>query len=338
MIEIEKQREIVAETILSKHRLLAVVGPCALHCDPLLIEEGLIIRDFGERSENVETLHRIPVWKPRTLRPGEKPWEGVDTTEPNEALVHLQTENDNDTKIAIEVNSLEHILRYSGLISMAWIGSRNAGSRSLIRMAAFDHDLSRIPVGVKNDLRGDICSTVEAVNQINLSRDRGNPAVMIFRGGTNTLTPEEWEAEYHRAYDLTDGTFIVDVAHGSEIAHDHDNLKSVNGQIKAAEHVVRLAQEGLMPSGIMIEASDIHIEDISRRTDPNMPLDLALGVLGELQKILKNKGKYYENNSNNRGYGTSSISICTAKDSNRIDKKEYKSKYSTRFVKCRRIL
>lgn len=286
MIEIEKRRKDVAEALVNRNKILAIIGPCALHCDPLIAEEGAKLKDFGECSENIETLHRIPVWKPRTPRVGEHPWEGVDTTEPAEALRHVRSEWTDNTKIAIEVSTKEHIARYNGFLSMAWIGSRNADNQSLISMASRDPSLSKMPLGIKNDLHGDICSTVAAVNQINMARNNGTPATMIFRGGTNAMTPEEWEVEYRRAFELTAGSFIVDVAHGSEIAHDRNNQKSVTGQLAAAEHVVKLAEEGLMPSGIMMEASDIHIEDVSRRTDPNIPFARSLDILGELENIL----------------------------------------------------
>lgn len=77
---------------------------------------------------------------------------------------------------------------------------------------------------------------------------------------------------------------IVDVAHGSEMAHDPAGAfgKTVEGQQQALEHVTALAAQGYAPIGIMIEASDI-----PSPTDPVMPLDVACEGLIKLRHTIK---------------------------------------------------
>lgn len=126
-----------------------------------------------------------------------------------------------------------------------------------------------LPVGIKNDLSG---STDVAVNEArrlsSLREDSDTPVVILFRGGENAKTPEDWEEQYKLAFERTEGRLIVDTAHGVEMAHapGADFTKSVIGQVACLEHVIKLAEDGFAPAGIMIEASDA----ISP-TNPNMP-------------------------------------------------------------------
>ena len=83
---------------------------------------------------------------------------------------------------------------------------------------------------------------------------------------------------------------MVDTAHGSEMAHDPRGQfgKTVLGQIACLDHVIDLAQQGFITSGIMIEASDYEHPDPFRQTDPNMPFFHALNGVQELHKIIIN--------------------------------------------------
>ncbi len=290
-IEIVAEREKVSTALMDNSQLLAILGPCAVHRSVLIREEGQQINALADVLVGVTTVHRIPVWKPRTPRPGEKPWEGLETTEPGDAIDQISDEVSDRTNVAIEISKQEHIEKYHQLLSFGWIGSRNSSDTDLLELASSNDDLMRIPIGVKNELQGDLAATANKVNSINLRR-RSNPvngvqpAFAIYRGGSEALTPESWECEYRLMHCLTGGKFIVDVAHGSEIAHDDDSKKSVTGQLRAAEHVIKLAELGLAPAGIMIEASDFVVPDIDRRTDPNMPLESALEIVRNLSKAM----------------------------------------------------
>jgi hypothetical protein len=164
--------------------------------------------------------------------------------------------------------------RYKPMLSCAWIGSRNIGNNELVSMVArLD---PKLPLGVKNTMDGatdHALAQIERVNSLRESAEAPAPAVLIFRGGHELDTPGKWEKAYLRALEITDGQLIVDTAHGSEMAHDPDKKfrKSVAGQVAAMEAVIRLAEQGHPPAGIMLEASDI-----DSPTDPVMPLETAI--------------------------------------------------------------
>lgn len=290
-IEIMAERDKISAALTDNSQLLAILGPCAVHRSMLIREEGQQINALADQLTGVTAVHRIPVWKPRTPRPGEKPWEGLETTEPADALAQLSDEVSDGTNVAIEISNSEHIEKYHQLLSFGWIGSRNSSDTDLLELASSHKEMMRIPIGVKNELHGDLAATVNKVNSINLRRrlcgvNGIQPAFAIYRGGSEATTSESWEREYRLMHCLTGGKFIVDVAHGSEIAHDDDNKKSVTGQLRAAEHVIKLAEIGLAPAGIMIEASDFIAPDIDRRTDPNMPIDSALEIVRNLNRVI----------------------------------------------------
>jgi hypothetical protein len=74
-------------------------------------------------------------------------------------------------------------------------------------------------------------------------------------------------------HEATQGRYILDTAHGTEMAHDPQRKfgKSVDGQILAVYAMHRLARQGYVPGGTMMEASGLNSP-----TDPHMPLEIAL--------------------------------------------------------------
>lgn len=261
--------------------LIAVIGGCSMtgH-QPEIEKEGRQIADAASDSPHLHMLHRIPPWKPRSSRHS---WHGEETTNPTGAYLTLANLATYQTNVAIEVGSRAHIDRYGPMLTFGWIGSRNADNTDLIKAIAVRDP--KLPLGIKNDMDGGIELALE---QISLVEDlRANiedpaPAILIYRGGTKIRTPDQWEEAYLRALEVTEGKLIVDTAHGSEMAHDPELCfqKSVAGQIAAMEAVLRLAQEGHVPAGIMIEASDIESP-----VDPVMPLETALAGVKQLYEI-----------------------------------------------------
>jgi hypothetical protein len=243
-------------------------------------DEGKRIAELSVGRPDLHTLHRIPPWKPRSNK---ESWHGEETTNPAGAYRTLASLAARQTNAAIELGSRAHIERYGPMLTFGWTGSRNAENVALIRTLAIRDP--KLPLGIKNGLDGDIDGALERVKMAEKIRDPGDkpaPVVLIYRGGENARTPEQWEGAYLRALDITEGRLIVDTAHGSEMAHDPGRRfkKTLAGQIAAMEAVIRLAEEGRVPAGIMIEASDI-----DSPVDPVMPLETALEGVRRLYEI-----------------------------------------------------
>lgn len=264
---------------------LGIVGPCArpsIDFIDVILDEGRRVAETSLKDKGLHVLHRGPTWKPRT-NPND--WHGEETTDPVGAYLSTKLEAETLFHVAMEIGYEQQLGRYASLLTFAWIGSRNIENAELIQaVAEFDPNL---PVGVKNGLDGDIYKALNGVNLLNNHRFSDEaPAILIFRGGHNATNPTDWKLAYREAYEATEGKIIVDVAHGSEMAHDPsgNNSKSTSGQILAMEAVIDIAEQGLAPAGIMIEASDL-----SSKTDPHMPLGVALKGLMKLhaEKIFR---------------------------------------------------
>ncbi|HLZ15119.1 MAG TPA: hypothetical protein VKQ34_03955 [Candidatus Saccharimonadales bacterium] len=258
--------------------LLAIMGACALTDSlPSLIQEASELRELEDRTTGLVTGQRLNTWKPRS-KPQD--WHGMESTprevgRAHEIVTHQAKQFAN---AVMELGYAGHAERYSRAVSFGWVGARNSGDDTLLETVARCYEL---PVGVKNNLEGDLGEALGRVNRIRSLREGvGGAAVLLYRGGTNALTPHAWEKEYLRALDLTDGQMIVDCAHGSMRAHDPQNGKSVTAQLKARDHVLTLAQAGYSPAGIMMEASDT-----PSVVDLNMPHAEGLYGVAELAKI-----------------------------------------------------
>lgn len=257
--------------------LVAYVGPCALDVAalPVLEAEGQAMRDLTAESDNkgLYIVQRKPIWKPRS---DAKSWWGAETTEPEIAYQALVDHANQGIPAAIEIGHKPHAVRYGKLLSQAWFGGRNIDNLELMQTVAVTHP--DLPLAVKNGLDGSIDVALEHVAALQDLRDEDSGSVtLLYRGGKNAPDPQSWEYQYRTALERTQGQLIVDIAHGSEMAHDlKGNFeKSEIGQLKAMFHVLDIAEKGEIPVGIMMEASDA-----PSRVDPVIPIKLALdGVM-----------------------------------------------------------
>lgn len=283
MIAVSERRDQL-NALLSgeKPGLLAIAGPCAMTLDRLIIDgEGDRLAALQRRLGGLITLHRIPPWKPRT---NPDYWHGLETEEDTTVQAY-QTVYERaalTANVAIEIGHRTHIDRYGKALTFGWIGGRNINNDDLVRDVSLK--LPEVALGIKNGLDGSIDRALAQVELVRELRGSGGaPVVLIYRGGSNAMTPEAWEQQYLRAMKLTGGMMIVDPAHGSEMAHDPSgaNEKSVAGQEAALEHTISLAETGqALPLGIIMEAT----EAVSP-TDPVSPFDVAINGIKRLHRI-----------------------------------------------------
>ena len=290
-IDIEHTRAQVSGVLAGERRGLVVIeGPCAMTLDREIIDrEGDALYDLQNANSSLVALHRMPPWKPRT-NPND--WHGLESepTTVRDAYRTIVERAEATANVAIELGHAPHLDRYGEVISLGWIGSRNAGNNTVTSdilngLATDTHE--SLPVGVKNAMDGTLDSALQMIDTLhrfrNEQRDGGAPAVVIYRGGQNAQTPKDWTDNYRRALERTDGRLIVDTAHGGEMAFDPEGnyQKSVVGQVACLEQILAIAEEhGEMPAGIMMEASGA-----ASPTDPVMPFRVALSGARRLHEL-----------------------------------------------------
>lgn len=250
-----------------------------------IIAEAISLQNLNNSNSNRILAYRSCVYKPRTKA---EDWHGMETTQPEEAYLLQKKLAETGVHVAMEVAHPYHTKRYGNFISFGWTGSRNANSPELL--ARLGRQDIKLPLGVKNNLDGDIEKALEQVDSINARRELyasrlgivAAPAVLVYRGGENAKTPDTWEEAYIEAFERTEGRLIVDTAHGSEMAHHPNGAfeKSVEGQVAAMDHLVGLACKGYVPLGTLSEASST-----KGQTDPNMPLEPSLEAGKRLHDI-----------------------------------------------------
>ncbi len=271
-----KTAEIAIQT---RPGLIAILGPCAMTAArEIICDEGEQLAAAEQNNVGLVTTHRVPMWKPRS---DPSDWHELETTDPELAYAILAGEVSNGSNLSIEIGHTPHLDRYGKLTVLNRFGGRNILRSDIMDEVATADPM--LPLGVKNGLDGNIFPALRRVAGIGqLRAAEGAPAVLIYRGGANASNPQEWEKEYRSALLVTGGRMIVDIAHGTEMAHDPDGkfAKSVGGQILALEHVIKIAESGELPIGIMAEASDAESP-----TDPNMPFQIALDGVVELNGI-----------------------------------------------------
>lgn len=281
---VEMRRDFARErvgNILSGEELgtAAVIGGCAMTGDVATIRrEGAAQNDLTQTQEGLYVLQRRPPWKPRTQP---EDWHGQETTDPEGAYRTLVMEAMYGAGVAIEIGQDYHADRYGHLLTLGWFGGRNITQGSLMVEAAL-HDRA-LPLAVKNGLNGEIGPALEKIATLTELRGQGAaPVVLLYRGGENAKDPQSWERRYRAALEITEGRMIVDVAHGSEMAHDPAGTfkKSVEGQKRALNHVIAIATRGEVPNGIMAEASDAESP-----TDPHMGHAYTLAKVQNLNEI-----------------------------------------------------
>jgi len=265
---IAERRLRVVNAIHSPNQFLVFLGPCALSDHRSIIEDdGAIIMDFEEKNEGITTLYRLPPHKPRSQQDS---WKGLETTDPDLTTDILLSMAALYGNLAIEVVLKKHINRYKDISTVAWFGARSIDDIELLDAVALEMPSILLPI--KNGTDGRIDKAMSNVERANkLRADEDAPAILVYRGGENAKTPDAWEQHYIDAHERTNGQLLVDLAHGSEMAHDKDFTKSVEGQVMALNHLTQIVLKGYAPRGVMIEASNA-----PRTVDPNMPLDLAL--------------------------------------------------------------
>lgn len=262
--------------------LVAIIGPCAMTRDRETINrEGDVLSQLTNATPGLTALHRMPPWKPRT---NPEDWHGEETTDPSGAYRTLSSRALLGAGVSIEIGMSDHVERYGRLVTLGWIGGRNIGNTALMAQLAVSHP--DMPMAIKNGLDGELEPALTRVAHINQLRGSDQaPAVLLYRGGDAARDPASWERLYREALTRTGGRMIIDVAHGSEMAHDPAGTfkKSSEGQMAALEHVLTIAERhGELPAGIMAEASDA-----ASPTDPHMPFKAAVSAIERLHSLTK---------------------------------------------------
>lgn len=272
---VDKRR--VVSGVLNNHLLnfMSIDGTCTLTNELAAIkEEAEQKAAMAEGRPGYVALDRsYCFFKPRSDL---ESWDGVDSTDREAAYLVLATMAALYANNAAEIGSLEQLLRYGPMLSLAWFGGRailRLDLDTLTKIALADRSL---PLAAKNDVDGTIEAALKRVNHIEEVRDGdGAPAVLIYRGGENAITPEASRDMCKRVIEATEGKVIIDTAHGVEMAHDPNGnfQKSVEGQIAATEMLVDLADEGYVPFGKLSEASRI-----KSPIDPHIALAISLNA------------------------------------------------------------
>lgn len=268
----------------SEPGVLAMAGPCSFTGEARVIdkENGDLVQLMHSRPQLI-TLQRRNFWKPRT---DPDDWHGPETTDPAETYRRVARAAIEHANGAAEIATVRHLERYSKLLSFAWFGARNSNIDQQIAIVRGD---PLLPFGVKNSLNGDFKQTLKTVERLNQERgEDAAPIVLVYRGGENATSPDEWENQVREAHRMTGGRMVLDLAHGGEMAHDPEKLnqKSVTGQIACARHAIQLATEGICMAGYLMEASDI-----KSLTDPNMPHAEGLKAITQIARITSQGGK-----------------------------------------------
>ena len=282
--EVESSRQRVNLALSERSIVLGIAGPCSFELKDIVTmdSEAAALKALPVIQPGLAVIHRQPIWKPRS---DPNAWSGLESTDPELAFEFIRALSNRYAISSMEFGSQEQVGKYSSLLSFAWIGARSRGNTELILKAA-THDPD-LPLGIKNGLDGDLDRTLNQIEM--LRRERGQDAAeiaLIYRGGENAMTPDEWERRYVEAFDATDGKVIVDSAHGSEMAHHHNGeyTKTSLGQIVCLKHTGDLTNGGIIPAGLMVEASSI-----VGVTDPNIPFKIGSVVLREMAKRAVNK-------------------------------------------------
>jgi phospho-2-dehydro-3-deoxyheptonate aldolase len=246
--------------------LLAIIGPCAMTLDEdIIMAENARLIQFEQDNPTIAVLHRLPMWKPRTR---EEDWFGLETTDPEAAYRLLATCAIQGANMAVEMGTAAHLERYGDLVAFGWKGARSNDAE--LTQALASH--SSLPVGIKNNLKGESDDAHNDIGMIMSQRAAGDaPATLLFRGGLNAQNPADWEEQ------LLCEEAITDAAHGGEMAHhlSGEYKKSIPGQVATLEHLIDITRRtDWVPSGVMIEASSA-----TSPTDPVMPFEQALELV-----------------------------------------------------------
>lgn len=292
--ELVSARLETSRILLGKDKgLIALVGACAAYGEKQQIDEAI-------RLHTLKTLGLLPIsrlctQKPRSpVQPSEQqPWKGLETTDIRKAMQQVVKTRKSGAHIGMELLSKKQAALHEKELTCAWLGARSHGDDEL-DAAMTSSEMVHVPLGIKNGLDGNFDSSIARINKINAMRhdkvENPAPAILIYRGGEDFRTPDEWIDQVLRAYDATNGAMILDTAHGSERAFDPNKQfkKSIVGQIACLEQTIILVEDGMGLRGIMIEASDFIHPDPYFQTDPNMPFGQAVEGVTALHTLIMN--------------------------------------------------
>jgi hypothetical protein len=282
-LAVEQQRKRIGNAVL--YGFFGGAGGCSENgFEPIVSREGRTLREVqDEADEDVATAERKNVWKPRT---NIHDWHGQETTDPVGAYNTIANQSAEHANVIMEVAHRYHLERYGRHLSAAWFGSRNEDDDFMDWVALHYPSLTLL---AKNDLSGEFDTAMARVERLNALRgenfDDPAPVVLMYRGGENYTSPEDWEEQRNAALEAAGGIMIDDLAHGTEMAHDPSGnfKKSIQGQMDATEHLVDLWKRGHASTGTLMEASDAPSD-----TDPNEPFDFAIRSIKRLI-VIKNE-------------------------------------------------
>lgn len=276
-------------------------------------------------------LKRTNIWKPRS-NPDDP--HGLETggfagLRPQEAaeLAFLAVHGNSvrHANTALELSFPYQVDRYGRLATFAWLGSRLdrfytdangtldiKARNDFIKYLAISQPT--LPVGVKNELGGDIEEAMKIVDMINRIRtgeeeigeldmvvrqvgriEEGKtmpvalgklaiatvaPAVLIYRGGENAKDPESWISNAEAAVIATNGRAILDMAHGAEMACDPNGefKKTVEGQAIAWDYAIDLASRRRYVGNIT------ETSNVDSPMDPPLPIDMTRDKMEKMAK------------------------------------------------------
>lgn len=241
----------------------------------ITLREGTVTRDLILDASNLFALKRINNWKPRS-NPDD--WHGLETEDPELAYQLLVETVRAGAATCTELAVVMHALRYAQTLTMGWVGARNRDASEIEAISEVD---PLLPLLIKNDLDG---THDWAQNMVGELRQKGRSSYLLYRGGSALSTPAQWESAVLHVIEQTEGKIMLDLAHGSEQAHDPEGRfrKSAEAQLRALEHYLAMGERtGLWAHGIMLEASDAPSD-----TDPNMPHIAAINGLRDIVRAM----------------------------------------------------
>jgi phospho-2-dehydro-3-deoxyheptonate aldolase len=247
--------------------------------------------------------------KPRTGGTGKDDFAGLDQRNLVKAHELVTAGANMGVPLRTEVMTKEHIARYGSRVTVLQVGARDVGSTMLRRsLSATD-----IPVVCKNADSGNLDPAYRAMSTISTGhsgvevtlpdgrtaryadRTAGNPHVIFgYRGGDDAMTPAAYERKVKEVAQRG-LPYELDNAHGPAAAHDPNGKKSVEGQIAAFEHNLRLmhtaGQLATQPVSLLLEAYLLGGADTTEQTpgmswtDPGISIGTTEEMILELARV-----------------------------------------------------
>lgn len=301
----EHRQTVVDITNGKDPRLMVWARPCSLddsvqpNGTPSALEFADRIRELGEKPAVKKALFvgtGTYFAKPRTGGKGADDYAGLDQRNLVKAHELVTAAANTGVPLRAEVMTKEHIARYGDKMTVLQVGARDVGSTMLRRSLS----ATNISVFCKNAESGSFTPAYNAMSAISTGhtgveitlpdgrtarykgKSPGNPNVLLsYRGGDDAKTPEAFEA---RVRDLAKrgDPYELDMAHNVAAAHDRGGKKTVEGQVAAFEHSLRLMYSagGLAtrPVSLLLESYLLEGADPSERTPGMSWTDAGIGI------------------------------------------------------------